>query len=156
MAVSDFFENIARRIAGNISTFTVIVTWISMLILIAVGIAGSWNLIEMPYSDFTLGFLMILGGFLIWVETAMQQGVTALNQGDFGNPSLWTGLTTGTFGMLYGYGLITEALIPVVGMPVAEVTGGVQGGILFFMFVNLLAEGLSNHTVFGDAGSNAF
>lgn len=136
MLEGGLIKSISQRVNGNISSITLLSIWTLVLLLLGLGVLGSWNLIKMPYNDFTLGIFMMFGGVMILFETYLQQGF------DTENASVWIGTITGLFGTLYGVGLVTE--IP----SIASVTGGVQGGILVFMFVNLLLEGISNHEIF--------
>lgn len=127
---------VSGRVTRNISSHAMLYMWLFHLALIGIALGGTWSMWAMPFGDFMLGMLMLSGGILILAETLLQQGF------DTENVSFWTGAVTGVFGSIYGFDLMTY------GGVVQEVFGGVQGGILLFMFVILTLEGYSNHDMF--------
>lgn len=130
-------NSVSRRVAGNMSRNTLLYLWLFHLVLVGLALGGTWSLWAMPFTQFMLGALMLSGGILILAETLLQQGV------DTENPSFWTGGVTGLFGAIYGIDLMAW------GGVVNQHFGGVQGGILLFMFVIIALEGYSNADMFG-------
>ena len=128
MDLNSVFDKIIDK-ADNISLSISAVFTLSIL---TISLLGTWNFIEMTVSQITLGLLMLAGGLMMGVETYIEGKKGIHNKSDI------TGGITAVFSFLYGAGLITESTL------LQQHFGGVQGGVLFFLWISLLYEGLFN------------
>jgi len=125
-------DRISRLIVRRSKPKTLTIAWLTTLLLTGIATLQTWSIIEGFLSDFTIGVFMLIGGIVLYIESLTENGFDPQRKGDV------ISLITGTFGLLYGVGLIfdVKALIPYF--------GGVQGGILVTIFTMLIIEGVAN------------
>lgn len=130
MGLSEYLAKFVEK-ADNKSLTT---GWIFTLVLLSLATLGTWNFIPMIFNDPVLGIMMLFGGILMVLETVFEEGF------DYRDKSDVIGLTTATFSLLYGIGLISQNSF------FQTHFGGVQGGVLLFLVMNLVWEGVGNRS----------
>jgi len=109
-------------------------TWVFTIVVLTIALLGTWNFIDMVVSDLILGIIMVFGGLIMVMETVFEEGFDYEDFNDVG------GVITAMFAMLYGAGLISGSQYFLTHF------GGVQVGVILFLELFLVWEGLVNRS----------
>jgi fatty acid desaturase len=108
--------------------------WLMSITMIAIATLQTWSLIGDVISQTTIGIFMLYGGIVQLFEVFLENGFSYKQKGDV------IGTVVGTFAIAYSIGIFTGSQSTIA------TTGGVQGGVLLFLIVSLVWEGIFNRT----------
>jgi len=108
--------------------------WLMSITMITIATLQTWSLIGDVISRTTIGIFMLYGGIVQLFEVFLENGFNYKRKGDV------IGTVVGTFAITYSIGIFTDSQSAIA------TTGGVQGGVLLFLVVSLIWEGIFNRT----------
>lgn len=113
--------------------------WIFVLMLLAVGTLSTFGLIGVVLSNFTMGFLFLIGSILMILESVFEgKKFNLSNITD--RPMDSIGLFLGILSGLMAIGTFMEVQM------ILSVLQGISGYLLLFLTAMLMIEGLYNRT----------
>ena len=111
--------------------------WIFVLMLLAVGTLSTFGLIGVVLSNFTMGFLFLIGGVLMILESVFEGKKFNINN-ITDRPMDLIGLFLGILSGLMAIGTFMEVQM------ILSVLQGISGYLLLFLTAMLMIEGLYN------------
>ena len=111
--------------------------WIFVLVLLIIGTAGAFELVNWTLSPLTEGLLFLTAGIIMLLESIFEGKKFSLENLS-NRPSDVVGIITGVLAILLSIGIFLESSFLITHL------SGIKGGLFIFLLVYLLFEGIKN------------